>query len=78
MVATRNNWPKYSACEFLERNERRGGIRTLFKTNSKSAMKIWLNLNQLEPDKFNISSVVLSRNPSRKAHVAKSLLREKK
>lgn len=68
------NWHKYVVSEFRDRGTRNHTIRILFYTDSKSSLRIWMDLNSLKPAKTSIKTVNMERPPDKKAFMAKIIL----
>lgn len=68
------NWHKYVVSEFRNRGTRDHTIRQLFHADSKSSLRIWLDLNSFKPSRISISQVAKNRSPAKKAFIAKIIL----
>ena len=68
------NWHKYVVSEFRNRGTRGLTIRQLFYTDSKSSLRIWMDLNSFKPSRISIKQVTKNRSPTKKAFMAKIIL----
>lgn len=68
------NWHKYVVSEFRNRGTRDHTIRELFHADSKSSLRIWMDLNSFKPSRISIKQVTKNRSPTKKAFMAKIIL----
>ena len=68
------NWHKYVVSEFRNRGTRNHTIRELFHADSKSSLRIWMDLNSFKPSRISIKQVAKNGSPSKKAFMAKIIL----
>ena len=68
------NWHKYVVSEFRNRGTRNHTIRPLFYTDSKSRLRIWMDLNSFKPSRVSIKQVTKNQSPAKKAFMAKIIL----
>lgn len=65
---------KYLVCEFRDRGTRKQTVRPLFQTDSKSSLRIWMDLNSLKPTRISIHPMDTKRFPNDKAFIADIIL----
>jgi hypothetical protein len=73
-INPRWNWHKYVVSEFRDRGTKNHTIRILFYTESKSRLRIWMDLNSLKPARASIKTVNMERLSDQKAFMAKIIL----
>lgn len=66
-------WHRYVVTEFRNRGTREHTIRQLFWTDSRSRLRIWMDLNSFKIAGIRIKSVNM-KSPGKKAYMAKIIL----